>query len=275
VQTSSTQGWTRRSLTLNECSGQLISSLGRGRTKPRRGKGWKEMRKFQLLGVALAAVFAVAAMTVASASATPVFLLAEFLVNGAAIPTGTTKATDSEGTEILVEETILGIKIDVLCSGIFDGTVGPNGVDEITLLLSLAGIEVTLANMLECTNSSNCPEPLVSAVDLPYPTLAELMEEEGVTNPTFVDLFTGTGGAPGYEVNCMGSSASDTCTGNVAIELKNEGSNIDGLFNDAFNLLAGDQLANCVTAGEHAGVVEGLGTVLLTEGGTLAISSEG
>ena len=95
------------------------------------------MKKFQIFGVALAAVFSVAAMTVASASAAPVFLLAEWLVNGAAITTP--HNTDTEGPEILMEETILGIKIDVLCSGIFDGNVQANGVDVVSELLALAG----------------------------------------------------------------------------------------------------------------------------------------
>jgi hypothetical protein len=232
------------------------------------------MKKFQLFGVALVAVFAFAAMTVASASAAPVFLLAEWLVNGASIPAGTTKPTDAEGSEILIEETILGIKIDVLCSGIFDGTVGANGADTITELLALGGgAAITLANMLLCTNSANCPEPLVAAINLPYTTTLELMEEEGVSS--FADLFAGTGGAPGYEVECMGSGTADTCTGNVALEVKNEGTNVDGLFNDPYNVLAGNTLANCTVAGAAAGLVEGLGTTLLTEGGTLAVSSEG
>ena len=240
-------------------------------TKPRRGKGWKEMKKFRLLGVALAAVFAVAAMTVASASAAPVFLLAEWLVNGAAITTP--HNTDAEGSEILIEETILGIKIDVLCSGIFDGNVQANGVDVVSELLALAGgSAINLTNALVCTNSLNCPEPLVVASHLPYKTTLELMEEEGST--FFVDLFEGSGGAPGYEVECMGSGTADECTGNVALKMTNEGSNVDGLFEDAFNMLAGDKLANCSVAGTEAGLVEGLGTTLLTTGGTLAVSSE-
>jgi hypothetical protein len=229
------------------------------------------MKRFQLLGVALVAVFAVAAMTVASASAAPVFLLAEWLVNGAAITTA--HNTDAEGSEILIEETILGIKIDVLCSGFFDEQVLANGAITIQELLSLSGMLVTLVSQLMCTNTANCPEPLVAAIDLPYKGTLELMEEEGVSS--FVTLLEGTGGAPGYEVECMGSGTSDTCTGNVAIEIKNEGTNVDGLFNDAFNVLAGNALANCTVAGAGGGLVEGLGTVLLTEGGTLAASSTG
>jgi hypothetical protein len=230
-------------------------------------------KKFQLVGVALVAVFAVLGMAVALASAAPVFLLAEWLINGVAIAAGTTHPTDSEGSEILFEETILGIKIDVLCSEIFDGTVGANGADMITELLALAGgAAISLTNALLCTNSANCPEPLVVWINLPYKTTLELMEEEG---NFFADLFEGTGGAPGFEFECMGSGASDTCSNNLALQVTNEGTNVDSLFSDAFNTLAGLQLGNCITAGEKALVTEGLTTVLLTEGGTLAASSEG
>ena len=107
---------------------------------------------------------------------------------------------------------------------------------------------------------------------LPYKTTLELMEEEGST--FFVDLFEGTGGAPGIEVECMGSGTADECSGNVALKITNEGSNVDGLFEDAFNTLAGNKLANCSVAGNEAWLTEGLTTMLLTAGGTLAASSE-
>jgi hypothetical protein len=230
------------------------------------------MKNFRLVGAALIVVFAFAAITVTSASAAPVFLLAEWLVNGASITTA--HNTDAEASEILIEETILGIKIDILCSGIGEGTIGANGTGTGTELLALGGgAAITLANMLTCTNSSNCPEPLIAPVNLPYKGTLELMEEEGVSS--FAGLVEGTGGAPGYEVECMGSGTSDTCTGNPVGELKNEGSNVDGLANDAYNVLAGNSLANCMVAGTSAGLIEGLATGLLTEGGTLAVSSEG
>ena len=98
------------------------------------------------------------------------------------------------------------------------------------------------------------------------------MEEEGST--FFVVLAEGTGGAPGYEIECMGSGTSDECSGNGAAKVTNEGSNVDGLAEDAFNTLAGDKLASCSIAGVESGIIEGLATVLLTEGGTLAVSSE-
>ena len=104
-----------------------------------------------------------------------------------------THPTDLEASELLIEETVLGIKIDVLCSGIFEGTVGADGADEITSLLALSeGAAISLTNPLACTNSSNCPEPLVVWVNLPYKTTLELMEEEELVS--FADLVEGAGG---------------------------------------------------------------------------------
>ena len=167
------------------------------------------MRKFHVLGAALAALFAFGVLTAASASAVT-FLLAEWLVGGVGI--STTQLTDSEG-ELLLEETVLGIKIDALCSGIFDGSIGPNGADDITELLSLAGVAIT-SDLVEtsgivCTNDANCPEPLVWATNMPWLTLAELMVEG--TEEFMVDLLMSTvaGGTLGYHIVCMGSSLSD------------------------------------------------------------------
>jgi hypothetical protein len=134
------------------------------------------------------------------------------------------------------------------------------------------GEEITLANALACTNSSNCPEPLVAMNHLQFQTTLELMEEEGLS--FFIDLWSGTGGAIEIEVECMGSGASDACTGNVALELQNEGTNVHGLFSETFNTLAGGKLGTCTTGGVEAFIIEGLVIILLTEGGTLAVSSE-
>lgn len=54
-------------------------------------------KRSPLVGV-VSVVFVLAGIMVASASAEPVFLLAEWLVNGAAIPAGTTHHMDAEGS---------------------------------------------------------------------------------------------------------------------------------------------------------------------------------
>jgi len=233
-----------------------------------------DMKKFQLLGVALIAVFAFGVIAAASASAVE-FLLAEWLVNGN--PITTELATESEG-ELLLEETILGIKIDKLCSGIFVGTIGPTGEDKITELLNLALEPINLTALvelgLECVNDQNCPEPLVWAVHLPWNTLLELMVEG--TETFFVDLISNSGaGNPGWYEICMGNSTSDECTTvEGASKVTNEaGGLVDGEFSEAFTELAGLKLANCSTAGAEHGIVEGLGTTLTSEG-ALTASSE-
>jgi hypothetical protein len=231
------------------------------------------MKKFHLLGVVLVAVFAFAALTAASASAVT-FLLAEWLVGGLPI----TADLNVEATgELELEETILGLKIVAVCSGILDGTIGPNGLDVISELLTLDGLTViSLVPLVEpglgCTNGSNCPEPLVWAVHLPWESLLELMEEG--TEVFFADLIFSSGaGNPGWYVACMGSGTSDECTVAEGVSEKtNEGSNVDTLFSEAFTELAGLKLANCVTGGNEVGLVTGLGTISLVGGGTLAVS---
>jgi hypothetical protein len=230
------------------------------------------MKKFHLLGVVLVAVFAFAALTAASASAVT-FLLAEWLVGGLPI----TAELNVEGTgEVELEEMILGLKIVALCSGIVDGTIGPNGLGMASELLSLAGVAISLTPLsgtaLECTNDGNCPEPLVWAVHLPWESLLELMEEG--TEVFFVSLgFSSGAGDPGYYIECMGTGTSDECrVVEGAGKATNEGSNVDGEASEAFTELAGLKLGNCSTAGNETALITGLGTLSLVGGGTLSVS---
>jgi len=229
------------------------------------------MKKLHLLGVALVAVFAFAALTAASASAVT-FLLAEWLVGGLPI----TAELNVEATgELELEEAILGIPIAVLCSGILDGTIGPNGLDKISELLSLAGGGISLTGLaapaLSCTNVTGCTTPEVWAVNLPWESLLVLMEEG--TEVFFADLLSSSGvGNPGWEVLC-GSGTSDTCTVVELVSNKtNEGTNVDSEFSEAFTELAGLKLANCTVSGNEQGLVSLLGTISLVGGGTLSVS---
>jgi hypothetical protein len=85
------------------------------------------MRKIQLLGVAMVALFAFGALTAMSASAANVYLLAEWLVGGTAV---TTQLLIEMSGELLMEDTkgALGAPLMVLCSLILDGWVGPNSL---------------------------------------------------------------------------------------------------------------------------------------------------
>jgi hypothetical protein len=230
------------------------------------------MKKLHLLGVALVAVFAFAALTAASASAVT-FLLAEWLVAGLPI----TAELNVEGSsELELEETILGTKIAVLCSGIGVGTIGPDGLGKGSELLRLDGVTVVSSvgltgNALLCTNVSNCPSPELWPVNLPWDGVLVLMEEG--TESFFAGLgFSSGAGNPGYEILC-GNGTSDTCTVAEGVgEATNEGNNVDGVASEAFTELAGLKLGNCSTAGNETALITGLGTLSLVGGGTLSVS---
>jgi hypothetical protein len=231
------------------------------------------MKKLHLLGVALVAVFAFAALTAASASAVT-FLLAEWLVGG--LPITADLNVESTG-ELELEETILGLKITVLCSGILDGTIGPNGLDVISELLRLDGTTVVslvglVAPALLCTNVSNCPSPEVWAVHLPWGSLVELMEEG--TEVFFADLVLNSGaGNPGWEILCSnGTSDECTVTEGVSEKMNEANGTLVTLFSEAFTELAGLKLANCTTGGNEQGIVTGSGTISIVGGGALTVS---
>jgi hypothetical protein len=230
------------------------------------------MKKRHLIGVALVAVFAFAALTAASASAVT-FLLAELLVGGLPV----TAELNVEGTgETELEETILGLKVVVLCSGIFDGTITTDGRGKVSELLSLTGTAISLSPLsgtaLACTGDSNCGATAeVWAINLPWNSVVELMEEG--TEVFFAGLGLSSGaGDPGYEILCA-NGTSDTCTVKEGVgDATNEGNNVDGTASEAFTELAGLKLGNCVTAGSETALATGLGTLSLTGGGTLAVS---
>ncbi len=230
------------------------------------------MKRFHVLTLALVAVCAVGVLSAAGASAVT-FLLAEWLEGNAGL-TATLLAKITG--ELLLAETLDGIKIDALCSGIFVGDVGPNGADDMTELLTLGEVaagEPLVGAGLTCTNDENCAEALAWAEELPWLTLLVLMEDG--TETFFADLLTSekTGGTVAYEVECMSLGLSDLCSVTEAAALVEniaEGLNVE--FSEAFTTLAGLKLANCTTAGVEEGVVEGLG--LITGDGAALTASE-
>ena len=141
--------------------GMLVEGLG--------GKGQCSMKRNHVLGVALLAVFAFGVLT-ASASAVT-FLLALWLFNGANVTS--LLLTESTGELELINKNAgkLGLTAKVLCSGTFDGWVGPESLDENTELLSLAGVAISsialTGTSLSCANTENCEKPEVWADGLP------------------------------------------------------------------------------------------------------------
>jgi len=244
------------------------------------------MKKYQIFGITLIAVFAFSVVAAAMASGAIVTLLAEWLVGGTAVTE--TLSVEASG-ELLLEDTKVaalgGAKVAVLCSGILDGTIGVNGVDEVKELLSLAGAAISLTALsgtaLLCAGQTNCEaaSAKVWALNLPWQTLLELVEQTGFTG--FADLIlSGTGGNPGWYVECtvLGIKAEDDCTvAQGAAEAKNpaEG-NVETIFSEAFTELVELKLATCTGAtGAETGIVEGIGKEAVVGGGTLTVSSTG
>jgi|SRR5215831_10633926 len=236
------------------------------------------MKRFYVIGVALVAVLAFSALAAASASAT--FLLAEWLLNGVAIPAGQTDTVEIAG-ELLLEDkegvAIIGHAM-VLCSGIFVGTVTSESLDTVTEVLSL---EKTAPPIL-CPVQEGCESSTatadVSPVGLPWETEAELFEQAGTT--VFVDLIRKGTEKVGWKLeNCLvfGLPQTDECTTTTEgiSELSLEGTTLIGSFSPALNALTATKLAKCsASSAAESGVVEGSGAFMVGGGGELTASSE-
>ncbi len=107
------------------------------------------MKKIQMIGLALVAMFALGAMVASVASAAT--LLAEWLEAGKAVTSN--QATTATGA-LLLEDT--KAKISVVCKGSLDGTVGTDGTDTITAVLNTEGVEASLSNKLNCEAENTC-----------------------------------------------------------------------------------------------------------------------
>jgi len=238
------------------------------------GKEESDMRRTHMLGLALLAIFAFSVVATATASA-ELFLLAEWLYNGASIPS---ELLVTSVGELLLEDNkvpILG-KAAVLCSGYLDGFVGPGSADLITEVLNLNLESISTTGLtglaLECVNQENCPEPLIWAVNLPWTTELELHEDPGPEEDYVVLIL----GKPGWEVECMGIGQTDTCTeetegwfllDNIMM------STPIALFSEEITELIGLKLAKCTLGGNETGIVEGEGLIEHPEGGTISASS--
>lgn len=209
---------------------EQASIRGLGNRALDEGKVDQIMKKFHLIWLALVATVAFGAISAASASAE----VALWLINGGDITALTT--TTTTGSLNLINKTILG-NITVLCEGIFDGSVGAEGEDEITKLLSLAGVEIpetlTAGTGLSCivdAGSSLCATNELAEVwpmNLPWHTQL-LLEGEGYKD----ELGTGSvnGKEPGYHVFCTISKAENLCEGIISSVIKNGTSGVEGEF---------------------------------------------
>jgi hypothetical protein len=207
-------------------------------------------------------VFALSAMLAVTASA-EVTLLAEWLKNGTPVTTELAKETSGE---ILLEDnkTSFGAAA-LLCSWIFDGTVGPNGEDLITKVLSLTGIELgeLVGAGLSCSGETLCSSGEVWVLGLPWDTLLILMEDG-----SFLDLILGAI----FHLLCVAVfSFEDECT---AVET---GFKVENGVGDVLSSTteAASPNANCTLGGAGSAVFQSEGSLTsLINGETLQISSE-
>jgi hypothetical protein len=240
------------------------------------GRKVKVMRRHQVINMAFFALFAFSAILAASASA-EVTLLAEWLVNGTAI---TATLTSKITGEILFEDSkILGVKLDVLCSFIWDGTVLTDGESEITEVLSLTGVLVSKTPLtgeaLSCENKENCGATgalaLFYPLNLPWVDLLYLRENGQIWDDVTSKAAEKAASGPGYEFECtiLGTKVTDECT------------TASGLFEfQAINNTAAElngpasPPGSCAQGGAGSWIIEAFDIPITVETGTLTVSSE-
>jgi hypothetical protein len=237
------------------------------------------MKKSRMVFVALVAMFAFGALTVESASAVT-FLLALWLAKGVAVTAPLT--AEAEG-ELTLEDSAAGAA--VLCSGILDGWVGPESLDEISEVLELVTHNlISKTQLVEpglvCTNLKSCEEPLVWADELPWQTEAELVEDVG--GPFFAVLILPHpgGGNIGWHIACMKNiiGTEDLCSAPEGVaQLTLEGATLLASFSEAFRELTEVKPATCTLFGGETGLVISdtpFGAFRLVNGEELTASSE-
>jgi hypothetical protein len=183
----------------------------------------KKMKKLILPLLALVVFSAV--------SATAAYAETEFLVNGGVIAEGSKIPFLSETMEnLLLEDTKggpFGEKVDLLCSGLNVGTLENKVLGLITSVTDLAE-----KNPIACTTDAGiCPEPLVTALNLPWHFELAL-----VGGALRVKLLNEAGKIPAYEANCGG--VIDVCEAeaakgesSLAIESSTEGTLLSSFLN--------------------------------------------
>jgi hypothetical protein len=225
------------------------------------------MRKVHILGVALVAVLAFSAVLATAAFA------GEWLFEGKPITTaeGALKS-ETEGELTLIDYAEKGsnaVLVEITCSGIFDGTVGPGAADTVTALLNLAKEEINktaltepalLCNVTKDAGAlTDCKEgtanALLWAINLPWATEIELM-----TNGEELDVFLNNAGKiPGYYVECeslIGISGTNSCEGGVTIATLTNGTGTPAEVLGSFKpLAASTERANCTLTGTETAEV--------------------
>jgi hypothetical protein len=226
--------------------------------------------------------FAVAC-AICGANAAAAFAEGEWLANGEAITSALT--VDTLGTFNLINLKSAGgiVLVEVECSGLFEGTVGPAGAGSVTDLISLSGetigdlgdtnekklnctVVATAKELGDCTATGELAEVLPTNLNLElgttWTTALESMES------TYLDKFPATSG---YEVSCKTSlgTLENKCEGVTSAFLQNIESEkgVLGVFDQE------SEASNCTLTGEKTGTIEGSGIITLTSGQTLTVKA--
>jgi len=178
------------------------------------------MKKARLLALVLVTM-CVSCGALAVTAAAEITLLAEWLSNGTSV---TTLDLFTGVVELLSVDR--SNKAHIVCSYTFVGSVGPSGEDEITEVLSLAGVLTTLAAPLLCTAEETCESSTtdveVVPEELPWHGVMYLAEATGL----FLLLMFKTA----YALSCLvlGIKITDECTTTEAsVEVKNVTSGVE------------------------------------------------
>jgi|ERR1700722_7169284 len=230
------------------------------------------MKKIQIVGLTLVAVFACSAFAVTSS-----FAAGKILLNGGAVPAGGIPFSITESVEM--EDMKSVGPPTILCSGTSVGTIAAGGATgSIIEFLTLAGeaLEVGTGKkeyLVECEDmKSICSNPVdVTAINLPWSGEVEKMAA-GPEEYLLVGLDV-AGKDPGYSINCNSilGLVSDTCTAEAAGAqgvLKNE---TGGLLAEGSSNETTSPPGTCSVGGAKQALVIGNGFVVSTSG-TLTVS---
>jgi len=245
------------------------------------------MRKTYVTGLAIVAVCAFWAVLAAPALAED-----EWLAKGAVIAAALAAEIPMELTLINLEKAGGATLEEILCSLIFDGTVGPGAEGVIEDILSLSGevigeLEMTNEKALDCTVVSSVGSSMIACklntlvelwldnlnleLTLTWRTQIELMGVE----PLFLNHIFGGGAGKevGYKFKCelnSGISIEELCEGLRSAALENVLEGTRMTFN--WESPIGTEAAECTLLGAATGALKGNGMVKLTNGEFLSVS---
>jgi hypothetical protein len=212
---------------------------------------------------ALFAVFALSAILAAPAFAESE--LPEWIVGGSEVTSPT--AVETKESITLTDLKTLAGETSIRCEDTLDGTVGPEGKDEVTALLNTAGEKIgeKLSGLaLLCTAVKGCEGTSeVWPIGLPWKTQLEVTGTELLDDTTSSTAF-------GYEAKCtvLGVVVSDECTQTLSVPLLEN--MLTGETPDLLVHFSEVSTANCTLGGEKSGDISGEGLMAGTTGAAIA-----